>query len=256
MCRVLGYCSRDQASVEELVGESGLAAFTDLSRWHRDGWGMAAQNGGDLWVAKSTVPANEDPDYLRLAGKQLGDTGLVHLRWATTGLTVEDRNSHPFVHGGYAMAHNGAIRPQDQLPAMLPPEWERQLTSTTDSERYFLHILSRLEARDGDMVAAVADTLAHIRRDYTPTCLNAILLAPDAFYAIAWHDPQLIPRESILERGSPETPDSYFDFAYRQTPGAVVVASTGWPLEDCSVLPNGSVLAVDRATLAVRVERL
>jgi predicted glutamine amidotransferase len=149
MCRLLGYCSRDHASVAELITEPGLGAFTALSQWHGDGWGMAARDGGELRVAKSPQRASDDPDYWRLAGQQLGDTGLVHFRWATPGLPVQDRNSHPFIRGDFAMAHHGAIHPQDKLPEMLPPAWERQLTGSTDSERYFLHIMYGLDARGG-----------------------------------------------------------------------------------------------------------
>jgi predicted glutamine amidotransferase len=256
MCRILGYCARDHVSVTELIGSPGLTAFTALSAWHRDGWGMAAQNGDGLRVTKSQRQASDDPDYLRLAGAELGDTGLVHLRWATPGLAVEDRNAHPFVYGEFALAHNGAIHPQNRLPELLPPDWEQRLTSGTDSERYFLHIMSGLDANGGDVMKAVADTVRHIREGYEPNSLNAILLGPDALYAIAWHDPDRIPIESIRARNSPEVPECYFKLAYRQTPDAVVVASTGWPQDGWTPLPNNSVLVVDRATLAARVEPL
>jgi predicted glutamine amidotransferase len=256
MCRILGYCARDHISVTELIGAPGLTAFTALSAWHRDGWGMAAQNGDGLRVSKSQRQACDDPDYLRLAGEPLGDTGLVHLRWATPGLAVEDRNAHPFVYGEFALAHNGAIHPQDRLAELLPPDWEQQLSSGTDSERYFLHIMSGVDANGGDVVKAVADTVRHISDGYTPNSLNAILLGPDALYAIAWHHPDRIPCESIRARNSPEVPELYFDLAYRQTPEAVIVASTGWPQNGWASLPNGAVLVVDRATLSTRVEPL
>jgi predicted glutamine amidotransferase len=256
MCRILGYCARDDVSVSELVGGAGLTAFTALAAWHRDGWGMAAQDGDGLRVSKSHHQASDDPDYLRLASERLGDTGLVHLRWATPGLAVDDRNAHPFVHGDFALAHNGAIHPQDKLPELLPPDWEQRLTSGTDSERYFLHIMSGLENNGGDVPKAVADTVQHIRDGYAPNSLNAILLGPDALYAIAWHDPDRIPHEAIRARNSPEVPELYFNLAYRQTPDAVVVASTGWPQDGWASLPNGSVLVVDRTTLATHVEPL
>jgi len=253
MCRLLGYCSRDPASVTELIGEDGVEAFTALSRWHADGWGMAAQDGGRLQVAKSPHRASEDPDYQRLAKERLGDTGLVHLRWATPGLPVDERNSHPFTCDGFALAHNGAIHPQDRLPRLLPPAWERRLTGSTDSERYFLRILSGLGRRGGDVLAAVAGTVRHITGQYTPSSLNAILLTPAALYAIAWHDPRRIPHEAIRARHSPEDPATYFDLAYQVTPEAVVVASTGWPQEGWMVIPNGSALEITRGTLATRV---
>jgi predicted glutamine amidotransferase len=250
MCRLMGYVSRRDASVADLIGEPALRGFTALSQWHADGWGMAARDGAALRVAKSPGRASDDPRYQRLAIQPLGDIGLVHLRWATPGLPVEDRNSHPFVRGDFAMAHNGAIHPQDKLPGMLPPAWEEQLNGSTDSERYFLHIMSRLDPRGGDVVAAVADTVRHIRLGYAPNSLNAILLGPAALYAIAWHDPQRIPREAIRARGSAEDPDCYFDLGYQVRADSVVVGSSGWPQDGWSVIPNGSVLIVDRATLA------
>jgi predicted glutamine amidotransferase len=256
MCRLLGYCSRDQASVVELIGEPGLDAFTSLSRWHADGWGMAAYDGAELHVAKSPARAADDPEYHRLAKERLGDTGLVHLRWATPGLAVQDRNSHPFTRDGFALAHNGAIHPQSRLRELLPPDWERQLTGSTDSERYFLRIMSGLDANGGDMIAAIAGAVRLISGGYTPNSLNAILLAPDALYAISWHDPERIPYASIRERGSPEDPEGYFNLAYQATPDAVVVGSNGWPQESWNVIPNGSVLKVGRDTLATSVVAL
>ena len=258
MCRVLGYGSRGHASVADLIGEPGLREFTALSAAHADGWGMAALGGGEIRVAKAPRRAGDDPDYERLAHQPLGDLGLVHLRWATPGLPVLDRNSHPFRYGDFAMAHNGAIHPQDRLPQMLPPQWERRLSGSTDSERYFLHIMHRLEARDGDMIAAIADTVRHIRANYAPNSLNAILLAPGTLYAISWHDPERIPYAAMRERGfsgCDADAAAYFDLGYLVTEDAVVVASTGWRQDGWSVLPNGSVLTIDQATLAARVQR-
>ena len=253
MCRVLGYCSREPVSVSELLGEPGLAEFTVLSVAHSDGWGMAALDGAQRRIAKSPAQASEDLEYHRLAKERLGDTGLVHLRWATPGLPVEDRNTHPFTYGDYTLAHNGAIHPQDKLPGLLPPGWEQRLSGTTDSERYFLHIMSGLEA-GGDMVAAIAATVAHIRRELTPNCLNAILLAPGALYAISWHDPDRIPYDSLAQRtrrgGPVADPAGYFHLGWRVGEGSVVVASSGWPQENWNFLPNGSVLIVERDTLA------
>jgi predicted glutamine amidotransferase len=250
---VLGYCSRDQISVSELLGEPGLEEFTALSIAHSDGWGMAALDGAERHVAKSPGQASDDPEYYRLAKERLGDTGLVHLRWATPGLPVEDRNTHPFTFGEYAFAHNGAIHPQDRLPEMLPPDWEQRLAGTTDSERYFLRIMSGLEAGGGDMVAAIADTVRHIRRDFSSTCLNAILLGPDALYAISWHDPEQIPYDSLADRSRPggpvADPAGYFHLGWRLSEGSVVIASTGWPQEGWNFLPNGSVLIVERGSL-------
>jgi predicted glutamine amidotransferase len=256
MCRLLGYCSLRSAPVASLLTEEGLLGFTALSAFHSDGWGMAWYNTDGPHVQKSTRRAEDEPDYGRLTHRPLGDIGLVHLRWATPGLGIGYHNSHPFRYGPYTLAHNGAIHPQDRLGEMLPAEWERRLTGTTDSERYLLHIMWRLERRGGDVVAAIADTVASIGDRYAVNSLNAILLSPDKMYAISWHDPARIPETELRQRGMAGTPEEiagYFHLAYRMTADAVVVASSGWPQPGWSVLPNPSVLAVDPATLEMSV---
>ena len=256
MCRLLGYCSLRSAPVASLLTEEGLLGFTALSAFHSDGWGMAWYNTDGPHVEKSARRAEDEPDYGRLTHRPLGDIGLVHLRWATPGLGIGYHNSHPFRYGPYTLAHNGAIHPQDRLGEMLPAEWERRLTGTTDSERYLLHIMWRLERRGGDVVAAIADTVASIGDRYAVNSLNAILLSPDKMYAISWHDPARIPETELRQRGMAGTPEEiagYFHLAYRTTADAVVVASSGWPQPGWSVLPNPSVLAVDPATLEMSV---
>ena len=256
MCRLLGYCARDNVPLAKILGEQGLRDFTGLSAFHGDGWGIAAYDGHQMQVEKSPLRAADDPAYDELAHRALGDAGLVHLRMATPGLPVEERNSHPFHRGGFAMAHNGAIHPQDRLASLLPPAWERHVAGTTDSERYFLNVMSRLEARHGDVIAAIDDTTAHIDRDFSADSLNAILLGPDALYAISCHDPERIPFSGLAARGYDGPPQCYFDLAYAETEGAVVVASTGWPQDGWTVLPNRHVLVVERDTLRVKVEPL
>jgi predicted glutamine amidotransferase len=252
MCRLLGYCSRRSASVAGLLTGEGLRDFTAMSAFHADGWGMAWYDTAEPRVRKSVRPAAEEPDYARLAYRELGDLGLVHLRWATPGLGIGHHNSHPFRYGPYTFAHNGAIHPQARLGEMLPADWERRLAGTTDSERYLLHLMWRLEARGGDMIAAVADTVASIAGRYAVNSLNAVLLSPATMYVISWHDPARIPAAELRQRGLGGTPEEiagYFCLGYRVTGDAVVAASSGWPQPGWAMLPNESVLAVDRATL-------
>ncbi|MGE5287616.1 MAG: class II glutamine amidotransferase [Micromonosporaceae bacterium] len=257
MCRLLGYCARQSVSVAGVLGEDGLREFTALSAMHRDGWGMAWYDSQGPHSRKSSLQAVDEPDYQRLAASSLGDMGLVHLRWATPGLGINDRNSHPFQHGPYTFAHNGAIHPQRRLGEILPPHWERRLGGTTDSERYFLHIMSRLPERRSDLVAAIGDTAAHIDRLLRPNSLNAVLLAPDALYAICWHYPDRLPVAELRRSDPPHSEEdiaAYFDLAYRITEDAVVVASSGWLQPGWADLPNRHVLVVDRATLQASVQ--
>jgi predicted glutamine amidotransferase len=254
MCRLLGYCSRTEASLEDLIGAEGLNAFTGLCALHGDGWGMAWYEADEPVIRKSPLTAAGEPEYEKLTREPLGRHGLVHLRWATPGLAVRENNSHPFRYGPYALAHNGAIHPQDRLPQMLPPAWEDRLGGTTDSERYFLLIMERLEANGGDMVGAIAAAAADIERRYEPNSLNAILLAPDRLYAVNWHDRDKVPAEKLAALGhSPGDIEAYFDLAYQVSDDAVIVASSGWPQSGWMTLPSRHVLVTDLATLTSRV---
>lgn len=256
MCRLLGYCARDRASLADLMTEPGLRHFSALSAYHGDGWGIAWYDDQQMHVEKSPGRAIDEPAYDKLTHCALGDVGLVHLRMATPGLPVEPCNTHPFTRDGFALAHNGAIHPQDRLGELLPPEWDRQRTGITDSERYFLHVLADLERNGGDVVAALASTIDHIDSEFTANSLNAILLGPDALYAICCYHPERIPVEGLAVRGYTGVPERYFDLAYRVTQDAVVVASSGWPQDGWTFVPNRHVLVVDRRTLRISVEPL
>ncbi|MBV9092423.1 MAG: class II glutamine amidotransferase [Streptosporangiaceae bacterium] len=261
MCRLLGYCARRTTSLAGIIGEEGLRDFTALSAFHSDGWGMAwadGRPGGPIQVRKSPLRASGDPAYAELARQRLARLGIVHLRWATPGLAVGTENSHPFCLRNVAMAHNGAIHPQDRLPELLPPDWERLATGGTDSERYFLHVVCRLEA-GGDMLTAIGETAASITARFAVNSLNAVLLTPTALYAVCCHDRSMIPSARLRSRGYPGSAAEiacHFDLAYRQTADAVVVASSDWPQDPrdgWTTLPNGHVLMVAGDTLQTKI---
>ncbi len=256
MCRLLGYCSAREASLEDLIGADSLQEFTDLCALHGDGWGMGWYEGDEPVIRKSPVRADSAPEYDKLAREPLGDMGLVHLRWATPGLGgLSERNSHPFRYGHYVLAHNGAIHPQGRLAEMLPAEWESQLVGTTDSERYFLLVMSRLASHGGDVVAAIADAAADIDARFEPNSLNAILMSPEKLYAISWYHRDRVPEAKLRACGyhQPSQIATYFNLAYRATDTSVVAASSGWPQPGWTPLHNRHVLVADRRTLHTQV---
>lgn len=156
MYRLLGWVAHPGLSLRDVLGNDSFAAFAQLSRIHADGWGIAHTDGAQVRVHTSTVCAATDPEFLSTATDLVAEAGLAHLRWASPGLPVEERNTHPFLHDGAALAHNGGIYPLDQLSGLLPADWASRLHGTTDSEHYFLALLAEVEANGVDLPTAVA----------------------------------------------------------------------------------------------------
>jgi predicted glutamine amidotransferase len=242
MCRLLGVVSRGHRPLTDTL--SGLLdPFTALSCEHADGWGVAAWRDGELSVAKDTAPAHTSPDYAR-ALETVTDAALLHLRMASPGLPVEPRNTHPFTAGTLAFAHNGNFSPVDALDGLIDAEILAGAAGSTDSERYFLRVLTRLRGGDPDPVDAVARTAADIRARASISSLNCLLLTQDALYAYAEEDPT----SEVSRRRGPE----FFQLSYRIRRDGVVVASSGIGAGDgWQPLPYGQVLEIRRADLRV-----
>src|SRR5689334_469322 len=98
MCRLLGVASLAPVSIADAVGEAVLTDFVALTKIHGDGWGVAGvEHPGDVPdVTVSAGSALDDPDFAAATHHRRPVASLVHLRWATNGLAVEPRNSHPF----------------------------------------------------------------------------------------------------------------------------------------------------------------
>jgi predicted glutamine amidotransferase len=243
MCRLLGWAARTPRTVADLLGPEDLAAFTALSRKHGDGWGVAWHTGHGIDVHTSPDAACASRAYDEWTLHRVSDLGLVHLRWATLGLPVEQANTHPFADSGVAFAHNGSVRPPASLDELLSAEQRAAMRGTTDSERYFRAVLTAAQEAPLDVaLAAVIDRVA-ATRDFTS--LNCLLVTPDTLYAACRFDPGHEGDEG----------EDYFHLGYRVTDDAVVVASSGWG-RGWQLLRDGELLAVDRATLATSVVSL
>ena len=128
------------------------------------------------------------------------------------------------------------------LDQLIDPSLADRRQGSTDSERYFLALLSRL-ARHDDEADAVAATVADVVGLATGAkSLNCMVLTPQALYAVCSYDP-----------ASEEDPD-YYPLLYRATADTVVVASTGWTdSTGWTTLSNGQMLVVDRASMVTSV---
>src|SRR5699024_9046877 len=106
MCRLLGVVSREPISLDRAVAEE-IEPFTEQSRLHKDGWGVAwyaAEDGASPALDDPRRPqirrhldvARESAAYDAAIHAATGPMMLVHLRRASPGLPLEIRNTHPF----------------------------------------------------------------------------------------------------------------------------------------------------------------
>lgn len=243
MCRLLGYVSTSARSVRDVVG-ADLDGFCRLSRKHGDGWGVAWPDTDKVLVRRSTVPAEDDPEFTAFADDHHTDAALVHLRLATMGLSVRDDNTHPFTEGTIAFAHNGSVWPPQSIDPLIAPELRSRLVGDTDSERYFLAVLDRM--RDRHPADALADTVDALDASCAFTSLNSMLLTPEALYVVSKRGAM------AAEVADPD----YYTLRYRTTADTVIVASSGWSQDGWTELPDGEMLVVERGTLTVSVRPL
>jgi predicted glutamine amidotransferase len=143
MCRLLAYASTEPATLATIVGPT-LSDFVELSKEHKHGWGVTtcASIGGVQERERDLAPAVESSLFAEVASTKPTDGALVHLRLASKGLTVDLSNNHPFIHGDISFMHNGTIRPPSSVEKLIDADLISELTSTTDSERYFFAVLS------------------------------------------------------------------------------------------------------------------
>jgi predicted glutamine amidotransferase len=260
LCRLLGYVSERPVSAAEGLGGTEFRTFTSLSAVHGDGWGMAwsQPSGSGIGSATSPISAADDPAYFELAGQALSSAGLVHLRWATDGLAVHSLNTHPFTDGGYALAHNGSISPVDTLEGMLSEGSRGQLQGTTDSERYFRLVLQCIE-EDGDERAGLLRAVGMLHEHFPEASLNALFLTPARLYAVHVNSRAATPLADLRELFGTDDAmphghaTAYFDMAYKVSPTAVHVRSSGLPDEGWTPVPGDSILAIDLGTREIEV---
>jgi predicted glutamine amidotransferase len=247
MCRLLGFIAREVVGPGALLDDA-LTAFIDLSHRHNDGWGLAwYDETGRVRVEKNPEPAYASVRFARISSMVRTDALMAHLRKATPGLGVCQENTHPFSHGEIAFAHNGSIEPVDELEALIAPDIRREIQGTTDSERYFLALLTILKSSPPVEAFRIIFSIVRERLHYSS--LNCLLLTPQALYAVCCYDPDDANVQKRL-KGDP----TYADIYYRVAADAVVVGSSGWQRgRGWEVLGNGQMLVIERGTLRTQM---
>ena len=262
MCRLLGVVSAAPISIADAVGDGVLKDFVALTKVHGDGWGVAGVDhvGNIPRVTVSAGSALDDPGFTELTHDPSPTASMVHLRWATNGLAVEPRNSHPFLADGLAMAHNGSIKPMGPLNELVDPAMAATLRGTTDSERYFAVIRQHRRAAP-TLAEAVRGAVAQLRRSHPDASLNALILGEDQLVVVHAHARSRLLAEDIEEISATDLPAEHLEdyFALRMarpTKDVVVVGSTGFGDLAWEPLPPESVIAVSMRDLSVTAHPL
>ncbi len=244
MCRLLAVVSAVPQPLAVSLGDL-LPGFTALSSFHQDGWGIAAGSQSRMVLAKAPRRALDDPAFSAALSSTVTDAGLIHIRWATPGFGLCTGNTHPFVYGQMAFAHNGSAEPVQAIWDQVDADLRQDVEGSTDSEAYFRAVLTRM--RRADPPDALIQAASAIRSVTAISGLNAMLLTQDALYVYADHDAD----SPASRRHGPD----YFPIRYQRRAGSVVVSSTGYePVNlQWQQLPQRHVLRVGRADLDVQV---
>lgn len=244
MCRMLAVRTPDRSVRREVLLDFQTQAARSFNgpedhRSHRDGWGIAGTLLSNLaHIGRSPIDASQDPEYARAVQRSEVVPGdhfiLSHVRDASQG-SVRLDNSHPFIHHGWAFAHNGTIH-GIEAPRDLKPQGD------TDSERLFLHILHDYE-RTGDMGRTLRHILPRIAEQYSHSSLTFLLTDGRTLYAMRRVGPD------PAECGTRECQLEYYALGWGKYKGADLVTQEPQlfaGIEHWNEVPDGHLLIIPR----------
>jgi predicted glutamine amidotransferase len=239
----MGYVSPNKTSFPAIVGDY-FSDFVALSSVHCDGWGLSTidQSGSDIVLNRKVEAAAESSTFDATVAKNIADGALLHLRWATKGLSISENNTHPFMYEDYSFIHNGSIFPPDAVAQFIDPKFNSLIVGETDSEHYFYLVMTEVEKLG--LVAGVKSALAIIKEHGDTTSLNCMLMNRDYFLTVSEHD---------TARKPDWAPDDYYEIKYLPTPEGVLFASSGWNQPGWTMLENHHAALVNRSSFEIEV---
>jgi len=239
----MGYVSPNKTSFPAIVGDY-FSDFVALSSVHCDGWGLSTidQSGRGIVLNRKVEAAAESSTFDATVAKNIADGALLHLRWATKGLSVSENNTHPFMYEDYSFIHNGSIFPPDAIAPFIDPKFNSLIVGETDSEHYFYLVMTEVEKLG--LVAGVKSALAIIKDHGDITSLNCMLMNRNYFLTVSEHNTAHKPDWA---------PDDYYEIKYLPTPQGTLFASSGWNQPGWTTLDNHHAALVNRSSFEIEV---
>ena len=234
MCRLLAYHSPKPTTFNQLLGDD-FQSFVELANQHCDGWGLATFSPSKAKLYKEPLAATASNHFATELATSDSAIALLHLRWATPGLGINQNNTHPFTYQDISFMHNGSITPFDCLDSLIAPEYLAQAAGTTDSERYFLYLLTQIKS--ANFIDGVLSAVSYIKNNCDYTSLNMMISNKDTLICLCLYNLDRVPERF---KSTPE----YYQINYTTINGCVVVGSSGWNQDNWQELKNSSALIV------------
>ncbi|RSX51286.1 class II glutamine amidotransferase [Bifidobacterium goeldii] len=281
MCRLLGYATSGiNLSLNDVLGQTAVEDFRELSEIHNDGWGVAllsnpaqlpfVHDGGaptpetGTKLYKSTLAARFDPIFNDFAA-DAARGGLWHLRLASSNLPLILENQQPFFANGLSFIHNGDISDDNGVNIVYNADYpvnHGAFLSTggrSDSAIFFAVILEYI-AFGFQLDEAVAQAVRQLRQTYPKSSYNCMIQSQDQLVVLcAAGREKTSPRivEIYDEYGKGEKAHDYRVIRYRGVtdangkPAGVVAASSGFDQEESdgwNVLHNDEMIVASNRT--------
>ena len=241
----MGFVSVQEQTLVEAAGEE-FSEFAALSARHGDGWGIASCNEqAHPQLLIEPTRAKESKAFDQASHNLKTNGALLHLRWATGNLAINEGNTHPFTYRDYSFMHNGALIPPESIDAFIESKFLALKRGETDSESYFYLIVTEIEKYGVEQ--GIRSAIKIIRANAVYSSINCMFLTPTEFYVVNEHN---------FEKRPEGEPANYYDLFYRNDGKEVLVASSGWTQTGWEELPNHSLMKVDRATMTIEVTGL
>ncbi|WP_018142952.1 class II glutamine amidotransferase [Alloscardovia criceti] len=275
MCRLLGYVSsQTDITLRDAIGSAQLDEFKEISRIHNDGWGADTfssthraahvEDGGapspEVFesIYRTTEPAYLDHNFESLVSTS-ARSAIFHLRLASSNLPLIPENQQPFTAHGISFTHNGDISSTEGVNLVHNPhvlvssEEVAQTGGKSDSAIYFAHILHFIDA-GYPVDQAVEQAIAELRKQYRDSSYNCFVQTDTQLVCVnaTGHENLSTRIADIYEAyNQREKAKDYRVIRYKEIPGGVVVASSGFEQneeEGWKDLPKNHMLVADTAT--------